>query len=185
MTPTSSNFTGDLAYQYWQDHGDDGKGKEPMKSTESPRGAEASREPSTGESSPETATLPNESPKSDTQSPYSGGVFPSSLDDDDDTLVPKYMLPQNDPAYFELLTRDHSDLVRRSEANAIWCQQEAKSIPKEEMRARYSAFFPVREQMAAWKSGYEYDPNAPGMPEAEQDSGVVIKQETPDTDAQK
>ncbi|KAI2623524.1 hypothetical protein GGS26DRAFT_593616 [Hypomontagnella submonticulosa] len=189
----------DIGAQYWKDHGnpnpryddprihddhgDNSKGKEPMENTGSPTGAKATLESPASKSGSEAALVPKQSSQSTTRSPYSGGLFPSSLDDGDDTLVPKYMLPQNDPAYFELLNRDHSDLVRRSEANAIWCSQEAKPIPKEEMRARYSAFFPIREQMAAWKSGYEYDPNAPGMREAEQ--AAAAKRGDRDADTKK
>ncbi|KAI4860598.1 hypothetical protein F4820DRAFT_452744 [Hypoxylon rubiginosum] len=77
------------------------------------------------------------------------------------SLMPKYMLPQNDPAYAELLNRDHSDLVSRAEVMAIFRKQPSRAYSKEEIRARYSAFFPVRDMMAAWKRGdMEYDPDA-------------------------
>ncbi|KAI1100586.1 hypothetical protein F4804DRAFT_348406 [Jackrogersella minutella] len=91
--------------------------------------------------------------------------------DEDDSLVPKYMLPQNDPAFFELLNRDRSDLVSRAEANAIFSQQEFRTISKDEMRARYRAFFPVRDQMAAWRRGEDYDP------EATENEEIIVEKE--------
>ncbi|KAI1780216.1 hypothetical protein F4818DRAFT_402143 [Hypoxylon cercidicola] len=85
----------------------------------------------------------------------------SDANEEDTGLIPKYMLPQNDPAYTELLNRDHSDLVSRAEAMAIFRKQPSHTYSKEEIRARYSAFFPVRDMMAAWKRGdMEYDPDA-------------------------
>ncbi|OTA97509.1 hypothetical protein M434DRAFT_7979 [Hypoxylon sp. CO27-5] len=76
-------------------------------------------------------------------------------------LIPKYMLPQNDPAYYELLNREPTDLVSLAEAKAIFAKQPFRTIPMAEMRARYSAFIRVRDQMAAWDRGEEYDPDAP------------------------
>ncbi|XXG94883.1 hypothetical protein Hte_001142 [Hypoxylon texense] len=84
---------------------------------------------------------------------------PMPEEKEDTGLLPKWMLPQNDPAYTELLNRDHSDLVSRAEAMAIFRKQPPRTYSKEEMRARYSAFFPVRDMMAAWKRGdMDYDP---------------------------
>ncbi|KAF3066604.1 hypothetical protein GL218_09062 [Daldinia childiae] len=65
-----------------------------------------------------------------------------SIDEDgDEKMISKHTLPQNDPAYYELLHRDSSDLVRLSEANAIFHAQPFRTIPKAEMRARYSGIF--------------------------------------------
>ncbi|KAI0148199.1 hypothetical protein F4776DRAFT_673469 [Hypoxylon sp. NC0597] len=75
-----------------------------------------------------------------------------------ETLIPKYMLPQNDPAYYELLNREPTDLVSLAEANAIFAKQPFRTIPMAEMRARYSAYFRVRDEMEAWERGEEYDP---------------------------
>lgn len=90
----------------------------------------------------------------------------ASTEEEDNTMVPKNLLPQNDPAYTELLNRDPSDLVLLSDVHAIKSQQDFRTIPKDEMRARYSAFFPVRDEMAAYERGDQYfDPDAPGMKE--------------------
>ncbi|KAI1659704.1 hypothetical protein F4813DRAFT_401307 [Daldinia decipiens] len=65
----------------------------------------------------------------------------STEEDRDEKMIPKHTLPQNDPAYHELLHRDNSDLVRLSEANTIFHAQPFRTIPKAEMRARYSGIF--------------------------------------------
>ncbi|KAI1372646.1 hypothetical protein F4677DRAFT_449130 [Hypoxylon crocopeplum] len=107
-----------------------------------------------------TAHAPAEPVPKSTNAARPAEIIPAITDEDDDTLIPKYMLPQNDPAYYELLNRDHSDLVRRSEAEAIFRQQEVRSIPKDSMRARYSAFISVREEMRAYDIGEEPMPKA-------------------------
>ncbi|KAL7629641.1 hypothetical protein AAE478_001163 [Parahypoxylon ruwenzoriense] len=118
------------------------------------------------------ADTPHANP-SDSSATTKHQEFPGG--DQGEDMVPKYMLPQNDPAYQELLHRDHSDLVRKSEVDAIFRQQSFQTIPKDEMRERYRAFFPVREQMAAWKRGEEYDPDTPmddePQEEKKQDAG--------------
>ncbi|KAI2776773.1 hypothetical protein F4815DRAFT_503007 [Daldinia loculata] len=81
-----------------------------------------------------------ESPTKESQERYT--LIDLSIDEDkDEKMIPKHILPQNDPAYHELLHRDGSDLVRLSEANTIFHAQPFRTIPKAEMRARYSGIF--------------------------------------------
>ncbi|OTB14192.1 hypothetical protein K445DRAFT_13202 [Daldinia sp. EC12] len=76
----------------------------------------------------------------DSQAEYD--LIDVSTDEDKvERYIPKYMLPQNDPAYFDLLHRDSSDMARVSEANAIFHTQASHTFSKEEMRARYSGIF--------------------------------------------
>ncbi|KAK6953977.1 hypothetical protein Daesc_003939 [Daldinia eschscholtzii] len=76
----------------------------------------------------------------DSQAEYD--LIDVSTDEDKvERYIPKYMLPQNDPAYFDLLHRDSSDMVRVSEANAIFHSQASHTFSKEEIRTRYSGIF--------------------------------------------
>ncbi|KAI2472401.1 hypothetical protein F4781DRAFT_445355 [Annulohypoxylon bovei var. microspora] len=116
-------------------------------STQSPRAI-----PGPEVSEPSSQAIPTPT-KSSLVNPY--GDLPREVEDD--SMVAKYMLPQNDPAFTELLNRDRSDLVSKAEAKAILQKQEFRSYSKEEMRARYSALFPTNEALKAWDRGDEYD----------------------------
>lgn len=93
-------------------------------------------------------------------------------------MMPKYMLPQNDPAYTEILNRDHSDLVSKAEVMAIFNKQPFRTYSKDEIRDRYSAFFPIRAMRAAWKRGdMDYDPDVdyPKEEEAKKEEAKMLE----------
>ncbi|KAI1759820.1 hypothetical protein GGR53DRAFT_526802 [Hypoxylon sp. FL1150] len=128
----------------------------------------------------------SESDKQETQMADNSGGDPlpkpelsqvdSSSHEDCEELMPKYMLPQDDPAYKELLTRDRSDLVSKAEAMAIFNKQPSRSYSKDEIRTRYSAFFPIRDMMAAWKRGdMDYDPDVANKKKEEEGKEEVEK----------
>ncbi|KAI1204232.1 uncharacterized protein F4807DRAFT_472382 [Annulohypoxylon truncatum] len=97
-------------------------------------------------------------------------------------MVAKSKLPQNDPAFTELLNREPGDFVSRAEAEATLWMKKFRSYSKDEMLALYGDPFASEEALRAWNGGEEYDLEA--APKAEHTEREEKEQEDKECEMQ-
>ncbi|KAI1502351.1 hypothetical protein F5X99DRAFT_408081 [Biscogniauxia marginata] len=106
-------------------------------------------------------TNPEPEPEHELNSPRPPTAEPRSSspesDPDDDPYVEKWRLPQNDPAYRELIDRDDLPGVRQSEVHAVALASPFRTFTIDEMRARYSGILQHARDEEARLSGRDQD----------------------------
>ncbi|CAJ2501361.1 Uu.00g042140.m01.CDS01 [Anthostomella pinea] len=76
----------------------------------------------------------------------------------DDEMIPKWKLPQNDPAYRELINRDGRPYVFAWEVTAIVSKPGPAVYSMSEAEDRYAGMFARYQQERAWARGEECEP---------------------------